>query len=337
MTDPALPPDPLEAQAFWTLSPGRGAVCRQALAPPGPDAVLVQALVSGISRGTEKLVFDGAVPPALAETMACPHQEGGFPGPVKYGYALVGRVLTGPASLRGRRVFLLHPHQDVAIVPAVDCRLIPDEVPDRRAVLAANMETALNILWDGGAAPGQRIAIVGGGLVGCLTTWLATRLPGAEVTLIDTDPARAGIAAALGADFRTPDTVSPLADGCDLVIHCSGRGEGLATALELAGPEAVLVEASWYGTRPVTAPLGAGFHPKRLRLISSQVGQVAPGFRPRWTHERRLDKALSLLTDPVLDRLLGPEIALADLPAAMPRLADLPFGCPLVLYPAASP
>jgi NADPH:quinone reductase-like Zn-dependent oxidoreductase len=328
---------PIAANAFWVLSPGRGALCRQELLPPGPGQVLVRALCSGISRGTESLVFQGGVPPELADAMACPMQEGGFPGPVKYGYALVGVVEAGPGRLIGKRVFALHPHQDICLIDADACRPVPAAVPDRRATLAANMETALNILWDGGAGPGQRIAIVGAGIVGCLAARLAARLPGVDLTLVDIDPARADIAAHLGAGFALPGDCQPLAGACDLVVHCSASADGLATALTLAGTEATVVEASWYGSQPVMAPLGGVFHPRRLRLVSSQVGMVANSQRPRWSHLRRLDKALQLLDDPTLDRLLGPEIPFADLPAAMAELSigrDYPPGCPVVIYPS---
>lgn len=320
---------PDRATAFWTLAPGKGALCQQELPEPAAGDVRIRALASGVSRGTESLVFQGRVPDELHAIMRCPFQEGEFPGPLKYGYALVGIAEYGPANLAGRRVFSLHPHQDVAIVPVEGCRLVPDDVPTERAVLAANMETALNILWDGGATPGQRIAVVGGGIVGGLVTYLAARMPGAEVTMVDIDPARAPLAAAFGAHFATPDA----ADGeCDLVVHASASSAGLATAIRLCGLEATLVEASWYGDRPVTVPLGAGFHPNRLRIVSSQVGMVSAGFRPRWTLSRRLDKALSLLSDPALDLILGPRIAFADLPAAMEGLDGLPFGCPVVRY-----
>lgn len=321
---------PDRATAFWTLAPGKGALCQQELPEPMAGDVLVRALVSGISRGTEGLVFRGGVPEELHPVMRCPFQEGDFPGPVKYGYALVGIAEYGPANLKGRRVFSLHPHQDVSVIPVEGCRPVPDAVPTDRAILAANMETALNILWDGGAAPGQRIAVVGGGIVGGLATYLAARMPGAEVTLVDIDPARAELARAFGAGFATPDQ----ADGgdCDLIIHASATESGLATALRLAGMEATIVEASWYGDRPVTVALGGGFHAGRHRIISSQVGKVSPGFRPRWTLSRRLDKALSLLTDPVLDLLVGPRVDFTDLPSAMADLTALPFGCPVVVY-----
>ncbi|MFV3127620.1 zinc-dependent alcohol dehydrogenase [Niveispirillum sp. KHB5.9] len=330
-----MPPLPDRATAFWTLAPGKGALCQQELPEPLAGDVLIRTLASGISRGTESLVFRGGVPAELQPIMRCPFQDGDFPGPVKYGYALVGIAEYGPANLAGRRVFSLHPHQDVAVVSVEGCRPVPDNVPTERAVLAANMETALNILWDGGAAPGQRIAVVGGGIVGGLAAYLAARMPGAEVTLVDIDPARAEMASTFGARFVTPDQVET--GDCDLVVHASATGEGLNTALRLAGQEATVVEASWYGDRPITLSLGGTFHPGRLRIISSQVGKVSPAFRPRWTLSRRLDKALSLLADPVLDMLLGPRIDFVDLPRAMAELSTLPFGCPVVRYQRSVP
>lgn len=318
------------ASSFWVAEPGRGEIRRDTLHPPGEGEALVRTLASGVSRGTESLVFQGLVPPALHDTMRCPFQAGGFPGPVKYGYAAVGVVERGPDALQGRRVFVLHPHQDRFTVPAAACRLVPDAVPDQRAVLAANLETALNILWDGGATAGQRIAVIGAGVVGCLAAWLCARLPGAAVQLIDIDLGRAPVAASLGVPFTAPDGAK---GNCDLVIHASGSASGLATALDLAGLEATVVEASWYGDRPVAAPLGAGFHPKRLRLVSSQVGQVSPGFRPRWGHADRLDLALSLLTDPAMDALLEGPTPFAELPSLMPRLARGGGLCHVISYP----
>ena len=321
----------LLSRAFWVTAPGRGELRTAELAPPGPGKVLVRALVSGISRGTESLVFRGRVPRSQHETMRCPFQEGDFPAPVKYGYALVGHVEAGPAKMIGRRVFCLHPHQDRFVVPLDAVHTVPDDVPDRRAVLAANAETAVNALWDGAPLVGDRIAVVGGGTVGCLVAALAARLPGAVVELVDIDPGRAAIAAQLGAAFALPASARP---DCDLVFHASGTGSGLGTALALAGLEAAIVELSWYGAGQVAAPLGEAFHSRRLLLRSSQVGEVAPAKRPRWSRARRLGLALEMLRDPVFDALLTGESDFDALPETMARLAEHAAGtlCHVVRY-----
>jgi threonine dehydrogenase-like Zn-dependent dehydrogenase len=322
----------LEARAFWLAAPGRGEIRAERLRAPSADEVLVCALVSGISRGSESLVFRGAVPPSQYASMRCPFQEGDFPAPVKYGYASVGIVEAGEAALIGRRVFCLHPHQDRYVVPAESVVPVPDAVPDRRAALAANMETALNALWDAGPLLGDRIAVVGAGVVGCLTASLAAKLPGVRAELVDIDPGRTALAAALGCGFALPEEA---AGDCDLVIHASGSEAGLTTALRLAGFEATVIELSWYGDRPVAAPLGEAFHNRRLRLQSSQVGSVAPARRARRSRRDRLALALDLLADPVYDRLVSGECDLDALPEAMARLAVDPRGalCHIVRYP----
>ena len=255
--------------------------------------------------------------------MRCPFQEGEFPGPVKYGYSLVGIVEDGPAEALGRRVFCLHPHQDRFIVPREAVVDVPDTVPDRRAALAANMETAINGMWDAMPGPGDRIAVIGAGVVGCLVAALAARLPGAEVELIDIDPTREAIAHAIGCHFATPETASHEAD---LVVHASGSPAGLDTALTIAGFEATVLEMSWYGTRIVPLELGGAFHSRRLTLRSSQVGAVPAARRQRWPLRRRLILALSLLRDPVFDILLSGETEFTALPALMPQLATSSAG-----------
>jgi threonine dehydrogenase-like Zn-dependent dehydrogenase len=321
-----------EAVAYWATGPGAGELRAQQLPPPAPDDVLVRALWSGISRGTEGLVASGRVPPSQREAMRAPFQEGAFPFPVKYGYSSVGVVEAGPDGLLGREVFCLHPHQTRYRVPAAAAVPLPDGLPAARAILAANMETALNAVWDAGAAPGQRIHVIGAGVVGSLVAYLCGRLPGAEVTLCDIQPARSVLAAAMGVAFAPPEA---LPGDADLVFHASGSPEGLRTALGVAGFEARVVELSWFGMADVPLPLGEWFHSRRLTLASSQVGQVAAPMRPRWPHGRRLAKALDLLRDPALDRLITGEVAFAELPAALPRLATEPGAalCLRVVYP----
>jgi threonine dehydrogenase-like Zn-dependent dehydrogenase len=310
-----------EAHAFWIAAPGAGEIWREPLPRPATGEVLVRALYSGISRGTEALVFRGEVPVSEAARMRAPFQAGEFPAPVKYGYISVGVVESGPAPLAGRTVFCLHPHQTHYVVPADAVHVLPDDVPAARAVLAANMETAINGVWDAGPHVGDRIAVVGAGVVGCLAAWLAGRIPGCRVELIDTNEARAPVASRLGSGFATPDRATPEAD---VVIHASGAPEGLATALRLATFEAVVVELSWYGTRDVPVPLGEAFHSRRLTLRGSQVGAVAASQRSRWTHRRRMALALALLADPCLDALITAESPFETLPEVMAGLARGP-------------
>jgi len=250
--------------------------------------------------------------------MRCPFQAGDFPGPVKYGYINVGVVEEGPADLQGRTVFCLYPHQTRYVVPTSAVYPLPEGVHPNRAVLAANLETAVNGLWDAGPRLGERVAIVGAGTLGCLAGWLAGRIPGCKVELIDLDPNRARVAEKLGVGFRIPDAATPDAD---LVIHASGSPSGLAAALRLAAVEARIVEMSWFGSKPVEIPLGEGFHHKRLTLVSSQVGTVAAPMRPRWNHRRRMELALSMLSDPILDVLISGEDPFEKLPAVQSRLA----------------
>jgi threonine dehydrogenase-like Zn-dependent dehydrogenase len=325
--------DPETALAYWAVAPGRGEIRAVPLRPPGPHEVLVRARFSGVSRGTEALVALGRVPASQWTAMRAPFQAGEFPFPVKYGYAAVGTVVEGPPGLTGRDVFCLHPHQTAYVVPAAAVTPLPAGVPPGRAVLAANMETALNVVWDATALPGERVHVIGAGVVGCLIAWLIGRLPGTEVTLADIDPARASVATRLGVEFAPPEG---LARDADLVVHASGAPTGLSRALQVAGVEARVVEASWYGDQQVVLPLGEAFHSRRLRLISSQVGDVAPALRRRWTHARRLEKALELLREPVLDTLITGEAPFATLPELMPMLAATPSGtlCQRIIYQA---
>lgn len=316
---------------LWITAPGHAELREEAVPVPGEGQVLISTCYSGISRGTERLVFEGRVPKSERERMRAPHQSGDFPFPVNYGYSLVGRVIEGPGALAGRTCFALAPHGRHALVPADDVVPLPDNVPARRAVLAANVETALNALWDGGAGPGDRIAVIGAGVIGGAIAAIAARFPGAEVELVDIDPARAGLAKALSCRFAAPDDARREAD---IVFHTSADETGLATALALAGDEAKVVEVSWYGDKNVSAPLGAAFHSRRLALVSSQVGTVSASRRSRWTHRRRLAVALGLLADPRFDALLGEEIGYRDLPDALPRIfsASGGAGCPVVRY-----
>ena len=320
----------MQGKALWYVGPGRAELRAEEIPAPKPGEVRVRSLFGAISRGTERLVQAGRVPASEHGRMRAPFMGGTFPFPVKYGYATVGRVEAGPAQLQGQVVFSLHPHQSLFTVPVEAVFVLPVAVPPRRAVLAPNMETALNAVWDGAPGPADRIAIVGGGLVGLLVAYLCARLPGADVTVVDIAAGRAEPAQAVGAGFASPGSAP---EDCDLVFHASGTATGLATALRLAGEEASIVELSWYGSGDVAAPLGEAFHSRRLRLVSSQVGKVAPSHRPRWTHERRLSAALALLKDPVLDALLAPAAAFEELPAKLPSVFAAEFHRGLPTHP----
>ncbi len=290
--------------ALWFDAPHHCALKRETIAAEGEGQVLVRTLFTGISRGTESLVFGGSVPQSEYERMRAPHQAGEFPFPVKYGYAAVGIVEEGPERLAGRTIFCLHPHQDRFRVPASAVHVLPESLPPQRAVLAANMETALNIVWDAGIQPGDRVAVFGAGVVGLIVARLAASVIGTDVVISDIEQERAEIAAALGLQFAAPDAVP---DDCDVLINASASSEALATALDHAGFEARIVEASWYGERYAHIPLGGAFHARRLSIVSSQVAALPPGKRARWDTRRRMAKALELLADDRLDHLISGE------------------------------
>lgn len=319
------------ARAFWLVTPGRGEI--RSVPVPTPDAgeVLVRTRYSGVSRGTETLVFTGGVPSGQYSAMRAPFQEGDFPAPVKYGYLSVGVVEQGPPGLRGRTVFCLYPHQTAYVVPAEAVVVVPEQVPAARAVLAGTVETAVNALWDEPPLVGDRVTVVGAGMVGAAVAALLARFPGVRVQLVDVDPTRAALAGALGVEYAAP---AAAAAGQDLVVHASATAAGLRRCLELVAPEGTVLELSWYGDREVALPLGAQFHAGRLTLRSSQVGRVAPARRSRRSPADRLTLALDLLADPVLDTLLTGESRFADLPDVLPQLADrrLPALCHLITY-----
>lgn len=309
------------ATAFWTLAPGQGALQSEPLAEPTLDEVRVRTLYSGISRGTEALVFQGRVPKSEWQRMRAPFQAGEFPAPVKYGYVSVGVVEAGAPALQGREVFCLHPHQDRYVVPAGAVTALPEGLPAARAVLGANMETAINGVWDAAPGVGDRITVIGAGVVGSLVAWLCAAIPGTCVQLVDVATERAGLAASLGLDFTTP-SADNLRDERDIVIHASGNPEGLRLGLALAGTEARVIELSWFGASEVSLPLGEAFHSRRLTLRASQVGRLPAERTPRWDYRRRLALALELLRDPRLDVLISGESRFADLPDLMPHLAE---------------
>ena len=320
-----------DARAFWLREPGVGEIRREPLREPGPDDALVRTLRSGVSRGTEALVFRGGVPAAQYAAMRAPFQEGEFPGPVKYGYLSVGVVERGPDELRGRTVFCLYPHQTAYVVPVQAVTVVPDDVPPSRAVLAGTVETAVNALWDAAPLLGDRITVVGAGMVGCCVARLLARFPGMRVTLVDVDAGRRGAAASLGVDFAVP---AQAPDGCDLVVHTSATSAGLQLSLDLLATEGTVLDLSWYGDAETSLSLGGAFHSRRLCIRASQVGLVSPARRHRRTAADRMALALDLLRDPAFDALISGTSRFEELPDVMPRLAggSLPALCHTITY-----
>ena len=307
------------ARAFWLAGPGVGEIRPVDVPDPGPGEVLVRTLRSAVSRGTETLVFRGGVPAAQRDEMRAPFQEGDFPGPVKYGYLNVGEVEQGPPDLLGRTVFCLYPHQTSYVVPAAAVVPVPVDVPPARAVLAGTVETAVNALWDAAPLVGDRVTVVGGGMVGLCVARLLAGIPGVEVSVVDVDPERAGVAAAMGAGFSMPDAA---VGSRDLVVHASATSVGLQLSLDLLAPEGTVLDLSWYGDAEVGLRLGGAFHSRRLSIRSSQVGTVSPARRGRRSTTERLRLALGLLRDPAFDALLSGSSPFDELPDVLGSLAD---------------
>lgn len=321
----------VNARAFWLREPGFGEIRNVVVPKPDPGEVLVRTLRSAVSRGTETLVFRGGVPADQGDEMRAPFQEGSFPGPVKYGYLNVGRVEHGPPDLVGRTVFCLYPHQTAYVVPATAVVAVPDDVPPGRAVLAGTVETAVNALWDAAPLVGDRVTVVGGGMVGLCVARLLVGIPGVEVTVVDVDPGRAEVAAAIGAGFALP---ADAPGGRDLVVHASASSEGLQLSLDLLAAEGIVLDLSWYGDAEVRLRLGGAFHSGRLSIRSSQVGMVSPGRRSRRSTTDRLALALQLLRDPAFDALITGSSPFDELPDVLRALADgsLPALCHTITY-----
>jgi NADPH:quinone reductase-like Zn-dependent oxidoreductase len=323
-----------QARAYWLREPWVGEIRDTTVEGPGPGEAFVRTLWTGVSRGTEALVHRGSVPPSQWASMRAPFQEGDFPGPVKYGYLNVGLVEEGPADLRGRTVFCLYPHQTAYVAPVDALAVVPDDVPPERAVLTGTVETAVNAVWDAAPEAGDRVAVVGAGMVGCCAARVLRALTDVEVTLVDVDRSRAAVATALDVPFAHPDDAP---DGLDLVLHTSATSAGLQRSLDLLGFEGTVVDLSWYGDAPTTVSLGGSFHSQRLTIRSSQVGAVARPQRDRRTPADRRVLALDLLRDPAYDALLSGRSDFEELPAVLAKLADgsLPALCHTIRYPDA--
>ncbi|AOY72720.1 zinc-binding alcohol dehydrogenase [Arthrobacter sp. TES] len=322
---------PDTAQAYWVTESGHGELRREAIEAPQDGEALVRTLYSGVSRGTERVVHEGRVPERVADLMHAPHQEGDFPGPVKYGYLNVGVVEQGPHEWLGKTVFALHPHQDYFVLPTSQLTVIPEDVPSRRAVLTGIVEVAINAIWEAGPRLGDRVAVVGGGLVGGVLATLLRKYPLDRLELVDADPGKEELARKLGIRFAAPTEAM---DDCDIVFHCSASDEGLKLSLQLAGDDSDVIELSWFADKEVTLPLGEDFHARRLNIRSSQVGAVALPRRHRRTNSQRLQEAANQLKDPLFDTFITSECTFQNLPSMLVKLFERPGGfCHVVAYP----
>ncbi|HSQ79372.1 MAG TPA: zinc-binding alcohol dehydrogenase [Candidatus Bathyarchaeia archaeon] len=320
----------IEARAFWLTRKGRGALKAETLDYPGGDWCVVRAMFSAVSPGTERLVAMDRVPAALRQEMRCPYMGGRFPFPVKYGYSLVGEVVQGPAELRGRVVHVLHPHQDFCVVRAKDVRPLPAGVPPARATLASNLETAITAAWDAEVMIGERILVVGFGVVGSLVARVLALGPAFEVTVAETRPDRRRLAESLG--FRVAEGRGE--GHFDLAFDTSGAAAGLRSAVESVGLEGRVVAVSWFGTAPVPLDLGGTFHSRRKRIIGSQVSRLPGGLGPRWDTARRTELVFRLLERPEFDLHVGPAVSFTELPKTYGSLVGRrPQGLsPLIIY-----
>jgi 2-desacetyl-2-hydroxyethyl bacteriochlorophyllide A dehydrogenase len=291
----------------------------EAIGAPGVGEVRIRGIASGLSHGTEMLVFRGQVPTNLA--LDLPTLAGGYGFPIKFGYSSVGQVIAvggGVADLApGDRVFVHHPHQQEYLASAAAAVRLPERLPPEIGVFLANCETAVNVVLDAHPRLGEEVAVIGQGVVGLLLTQLLN-LAGARVTAVEPIAMRRQISLRCGADEAvTPDeALERIAKrtngrGADVVIEASGNANALQLAIDAAAFQGSVIVCSWYGTKPVSLDLGSHFHRSRLRLVSSQVSELDPALAPRWDRQRRLDVALSLLGELLLGPLITHRIPFA--------------------------
>jgi 2-desacetyl-2-hydroxyethyl bacteriochlorophyllide A dehydrogenase len=318
---------------LWFTAPGAVELREGLPAQLATGQVRVRALASGISQGTELLLWRGEGPepfdPSLDAASAPTY-------PRRYGYAWVGEIVETCAVDRrvGERVFALLAHGDEHCVVASAARRLPPELPAERATLAANLETAVNVVWDAGIGLGDDVLVVGGGVVGLLAGQLARRAGASRVRLVEPLAARRLVAETLGFDAAlSPEQLIGAAEAeADVVIEATGRPECLDLAIAQARSEGVVAVASFYGQRVAPVSLGVAFHRRRLTLRASQVSHLPPSRAGRWSFDRRFELVCELLRDPRLDALLERPIAIADAAAVYARLAAAPQGSLQVVF-----
>jgi len=301
--------------ALWHLSPQESLIRTQPVPSIGDGQCRIEASYSLISSGTETLVASGQVPAELHHSMQVPYMDGDFSLPVKYGYSLVGKVVEGSQSLLGKYVHLLHPHQSDCVVNEKDVTVIPKGIPPERAVLASNLETALNAIWDSGLSAGDRVLVVGMGLVGSLVAHFSRQFPATQVQVAENNSVRQTLVNKQGFQLHNPPD-TPF----DVAFHTSGSSTGLQTCIDAVGNEGKVTELSWYGIRSAEIKLGGSFHQQRKQIISSQVSQLPPHQQARWDYRRRKQTVLELLQDNRWDQFLTATVDFADTPQLFDKL-----------------
>ncbi len=323
----------LPARSLWFAAPRTAELRPEDVPPPRPGEVRVRALASAVSAGTEMLVYRGEVPEDLP--LDLPTFAGGYGFPIKYGYALVGRILdtgSGVENLStGDPVFVHHPHQDVFVVPAETPVRLPADLDPLLGVFAANLETALNVVHDAPLRLGETALVFGQGVIGQLVARLLA-LSGIRVLAVDPLEKRRELALAGGAhrafesgeDLGTRVHEATDGRGADVTVEASGSGVALQAAIECVADEGTVVVASWYGTKPVSLALGGHFHRGRVRLRSSQVGRLSPELSARWDRARRMEMVVGLLRRLRLEELVSHRIPFERAPEAYRLLDERP-------------
>jgi len=312
----------MRTNTLWHLSKSQSAILSINQTKRKETDVEIKSLYSLISTGTERLVAAGQVPISLHQKMRVPYMKGHFTFPLKYGYSLVGEVQS-EGAWQGQLVHLMHPHQDRLWVEEAALTLIPKGLSPKVATLASNMETALNAVWDSQVTVGDRVVIIGFGMIGALVTRLLSLLPAVQVYVVEVNEYRQELVQEMGFNLL-PKGMQDF----DCSFHTSASSSGLQQAIDLVGEEGTIIELSWYGARETTVQLGGNFHYQRKRIISSQVGQISSTKIARWTYKRRKKLVFDLLKNPVFEAHLTQELSLSEAPAFFEQLrtGELPNG-----------
>lgn len=298
------------ASQLWFTAPFSVEVREVTLPAPAADEVVVRTRYSAVSAGTELLLYRGQMPGSMSldATLSSLQQSSGYP--LQYGYACVGEVQqTGrdvDPDWQGRQVFSFQPHASHFLATTDQLIAVPDDLSAQAAVFLPNMETAVNLVQDGQPLIGERVVVLGQGIVGLLLSGLLARFPLADLAAVEGQPDRQDLARTFGVkDVYSPDeatrAVASSSDGypamadADLIYEVSGQPEALNLAIALSGFASRIVIGSWYGSKRVPIDLGGKAHRNRLQLITSQVSTLAPGLSGRWDKQRRYHLAWDMI------------------------------------------